>query len=241
MSSRRWFSTGAAVSASWPTGAVFACSSRRGWITSGWPRCIGSTRGARACCGRWRRRQPTIPGCGTISMRCYTGGRPGIPMTGRGYSMICRRSARWGSVSSSFSRSGLLLAMRPNGGQPTTASSGWQSLLLETPVPGGWETLTGLADAVHQRGCSIQGFIAPRSQEPEGPDYDEDRWPRDAGGQPIHDLSAHDAVERLRRGLDHLGGAGAEAGHALLRRLRGVRCAGGGLLAAAPGHAAHDI
>ena len=92
----------------------------------------------------------------------------------------------------------------PERGRPTTATSGWQSLLLETPVPGGWETLVGLADAVHQRGCSIQGFIAPRSQEPEGPDYDEDRWPRDADGQPIHDLSAHDAVERLRRGLDHL-------------------------------------
>ena len=96
----------------------------------------------------------------------------------------------------------------PERGRPTTATSGWQSLLLETPVPGGWGTLVGLADAVHQRGCSIQGFIAPRSQEPEGPDYDEDRWPRDADGQPIHDLSAYDAVERLRRGLDHLAARG---------------------------------
>ena len=96
----------------------------------------------------------------------------------------------------------------PERGRPTTATSGWQSLLLETPVPGGWETLAGLADAVHQRGCSIQGFIAPRSQEPEGPDYDEDRWPRDADGLPIHNLSTHDAVERLSRGLDHLAARG---------------------------------
>ena len=96
----------------------------------------------------------------------------------------------------------------PERGRPTTARSGWQSLLLETPVPGGWETLVGLADAVHERGCSIQGFIAPRSQEPEGPDYDEDRWPRVADGQPIHDLSAHDAVDRLSRGLDNLAARG---------------------------------
>ena len=65
-----------------------------------------------------------------------------------------------------------------------------------------------LAAAVHEHGCSIQGFIAPRSQEPEGPDYDDDRWPRNADGQPIHDLSAHDAVDRLRRGLDHLAAQG---------------------------------
>ena len=81
----------------------------------------------------------------------------------------------------------------PERSLPTNATSGWQSLLLETPVPGRWETLVELAAAVHERGCSIQGFIAPRSQEPEGPDYDDDRWPRNADGRPIHDLSVHDA------------------------------------------------
>ena len=80
----------------------------------------------------------------------------------------------------------------PERGQPTTASSGWQSLLLETPVPGGWETLVELAEAVHERGCSIQGFIAPRSQEPEGPGHDEDRWAAGCG------RAAHPRPERPR-------------------------------------------
>ena len=91
----------------------------------------------------------------------------------------------------------------PERGLPTSAHAGWQSLQLETPVPGGWEVLVGLADAVHQLGCSIQGFIGPRSQDRDGPGYEEDRWPRDLEGQPIHDLSTHDAVERLSPGLDN--------------------------------------
>lgn len=96
----------------------------------------------------------------------------------------------------------------PERGTPTSAHAGWQSLLLETPVPGGWEPLVEFAREVRRLGCSIQGFIGLRSQDSEGPAYDEDRWPRDAQGQPIHDLSTHDAVDRVKRGLDNLAAQG---------------------------------
>lgn len=92
----------------------------------------------------------------------------------------------------------------PERGTPTTADSGWQALLLENPVPGGWPELVAFADAVRQLGCTVQGFINPRGQNPEGPGFDEARWPRNSDGKPIHDLSVHDAVERIKDGLDNL-------------------------------------
>ena len=96
----------------------------------------------------------------------------------------------------------------PEKGTPTTADAGWQSLMLENPVPGGWQRLVEFENAVHQLGCTVQGFINPRSQNPEGPVFDDDRWPQDARGKPVHDLSVHDAVERVMRGLDNIAAHG---------------------------------
>ena len=96
----------------------------------------------------------------------------------------------------------------PEKGTPTTADAGWQSLMLENPVPGGWQRLVEFENAVHQLGCTVQGFINPRSQNPEGPVFDDDRWPQDARGKPVHDLSVHDAVERVTRGLDNIAAHG---------------------------------
>ena len=92
----------------------------------------------------------------------------------------------------------------PERGTATTADAGWQAFLLENPVPGGWESLVEFADAVRKLGCTIQGFVNPRSQHPEAPEFDEARWPRNAEGQTIHDLSVHDAFDRIKRGLDNL-------------------------------------
>ncbi len=96
----------------------------------------------------------------------------------------------------------------PERGTATTADAGWQSLLLENPVPGGWASLVSSAKSIHGLGCTIQGFINPRSQHKNAPEYDESRWPRNADGQVINDLSVHDAVERTKRCLDNLGDKG---------------------------------
>ncbi|MFQ6042844.1 MAG: hypothetical protein ACE5PV_18455 [Candidatus Poribacteria bacterium] len=90
----------------------------------------------------------------------------------------------------------------PERGTATTANANWQAYLLSNPVPGGWESLAEFANAIHQLGCTIQGFVNPRSQDAEGPEFDENRWPHNAEGQPIHDLSSHDALERTKRVLD---------------------------------------
>ena len=96
----------------------------------------------------------------------------------------------------------------PEKGTATTADAGWQSLLLENPVPGGWQQLVEFENAVHQLGCTVQGFINPRSQHPEAPAFDEGRWPQDVQGKPVHDLSVHDAVERVTRGMDNIAAHG---------------------------------
>lgn len=87
----------------------------------------------------------------------------------------------------------------PERGTATTANAGWQAFLHPNPVPGGWTSLIDYANALHNAGCTIQGFVNPRSQDPDGPAFDDARWPHDAAGQPIHDLSVHDALERLQR------------------------------------------
>jgi hypothetical protein len=92
----------------------------------------------------------------------------------------------------------------PEHGTATRADANWQAYLLENPVPGGWAPLVEFANAVRQLGCTVQGFTSPRTQRSEGPAFDEDRWPRDANGEPIHDLSVHDAVDRIKRGLDNI-------------------------------------
>lgn len=98
----------------------------------------------------------------------------------------------------------------PERGTATTANAGWQAYLLKDPVPGGWQTLVEFAETVRELGCTLQGFVCPRTQEPEGPQYDESRWPRDADGQLIHDLSAHDALDRTNCVLDGLEARGLE-------------------------------
>ncbi|MBI3921190.1 MAG: hypothetical protein HY318_07210 [Armatimonadetes bacterium] len=92
----------------------------------------------------------------------------------------------------------------PERGTANTANAGWQAYLQNAPVPGGWETLADLAAAVHQLGCTIQGFVGPRTQDPDGQRYDEDRYPRDPSGQLLHDLSTHDALDRTRWVLDNI-------------------------------------
>ena len=92
----------------------------------------------------------------------------------------------------------------PERGTATTANAGWQAYLLQNPVPGGWKSLAGFADTLRQLGCTVQGFVNPRSQVPDGPEFDEERWPCNASGQQIHDLSTHDALERTKRVLDNI-------------------------------------
>lgn len=92
----------------------------------------------------------------------------------------------------------------PERGTATTANAGWQAYLLSNPVPGGWASLVEFANTLHQFGCAIQGFVNPRSQDPEGPEFDEERWPQNASGQRIHDLSVPDALERTKRVLDNI-------------------------------------
>lgn len=95
----------------------------------------------------------------------------------------------------------------------TTPTTGlWQGFLLDEPVPGGWQTLVDLADTVSALGCPIQGFIAPRRQVPDGPEYDEARWALDGEGQPGPDLSVHGAMEQAQWALDNIEDKGLKFG-----------------------------
>ena len=82
----------------------------------------------------------------------------------------------------------------------------WQAYLHPDPVPGGWASLVKFADSLRQSDCLIQGFICPRSQRPDSPQYDQERWPIDAQGKQIKDLllGTHDDLDRNRRVLDNL-------------------------------------
>jgi len=92
----------------------------------------------------------------------------------------------------------------PERNTATTTDGRWQAFLHPNPVPGGWRSLVDYEHAVRELGCTVQGFIGPRNQSAEGPEFDEARWPRTADGKAIHDLSTHDALERLERVLDNL-------------------------------------
>ena len=92
----------------------------------------------------------------------------------------------------------------PERGTANTANSGWQCFLLDTPVPGGWSSLVDYAARIRDLGCTIQGFVCPRGQDEDGPDFDGNRWPRDADCRVIDDLSTHDVFDRMVRGLDNL-------------------------------------
>jgi len=92
----------------------------------------------------------------------------------------------------------------PKTNAPNTADAGWQAYLQTDPVPGGWKSPVDFAHKVHNLGGVIQGFINPRTQRAEGPEYDEARWPCDAKGKPIRDLSTHDALDRIKRVLDNI-------------------------------------
>ena len=92
----------------------------------------------------------------------------------------------------------------PERGTATTANAGWQAYLLQNPVPGGWKSLADFADALCELNCVIQGFVNPRSQDAEGPEFDAERWPCNSDGKPIHDLSTHDALERTKSVLDNI-------------------------------------
>ena len=60
------------------------------------------------------------------------------------------------------------------------------------------------AARIRDLGCTIQGFVCPRGQDEDGPDFDGNRWPRDADCRVIDDLSTHDVFDRMVRGLDNL-------------------------------------
>ena len=97
----------------------------------------------------------------------------------------------------------------PERGTPTTANGLWQAYLHPEPVPGGWPTLVELAESVRRMGCTVQGFMCPPTQDPQGPHYDEERWPRDAAGNVSRPwLSGHDALDRISRALDNLEAVG---------------------------------
>jgi hypothetical protein len=89
----------------------------------------------------------------------------------------------------------------------------WQSYLHPNPVPGGWQSLVEYTDAAHKLDCLVQCFIILRSQNPAGPEYDEDRWPHDIHGfqvkkggenQPSYNLSTHDALALTIKVLDNV-------------------------------------
>jgi hypothetical protein len=97
----------------------------------------------------------------------------------------------------------------PERSKPTTAHANWQAYLLDNPVPGGWASLVEYAGAVREMGCTIQGFLCPIMQDPEGPRYDEDRWPLNSeGNRPREFLSTHDALDRTRWAFDKLEAVG---------------------------------
>jgi len=99
----------------------------------------------------------------------------------------------------------------PEQGTATTANAGWQAFLHPTPVPGGWQTLVDLEHQVHDLGCLVQGFVCPIAQEPEGVQFDADRWPVDAEGNRRQGcLSSFDALERMNRVFDGLERAGLQ-------------------------------
>ena len=97
----------------------------------------------------------------------------------------------------------------PDRGTAATANAGWQAFLHDNPVPGGWPTLTALENQVHDMGCLVQGFVCPIAQDPEGVQYDEDRWPLTAKGERQRGcLSSHDALGRMERVFDAVERAG---------------------------------
>lgn len=97
----------------------------------------------------------------------------------------------------------------PDRGTATTADAGWQAYLHAEPVPGGWPTLVELAHDVREVGGIIQGFVGPRGQVPDGPGYDDGRWPLDAEGHPVTScVSSYDALDRMNRVFDHLEAVG---------------------------------
>ena len=102
------------------------------------------------------------------------------------------------------------LGYSPDRSTGNTSDAGWQAYLHPDPVPGGWQSLAGYAEAVRELGCIVQAFVCPRTQHLGGPGYDEERWPLDEHGirpgggenQPGQSLSTHDAVERTKWVLD---------------------------------------
>ncbi len=96
----------------------------------------------------------------------------------------------------------------PDRNTATTADGNWQSFLQETPIPGGWPVLADFARQLHDAGCTIQGFICPRTQYPHGPKFDPSRRPLNEKGEPVEDLSVHDALDRMNKVLDFIQGKG---------------------------------
>ena len=97
----------------------------------------------------------------------------------------------------------------PQRGTANTANAGWQAYLHDNPVPGGWPTLVGLEQQVHDLGSLVQGFVCPIAQEAEGVQYDEDRWPINAQGERQRGcLSSYDALARMERVFDAVEQAG---------------------------------
>lgn len=94
--------------------------------------------------------------------------------------------------------------------QEASPDSGWQSYLLDEPVPGGWRVLGETADAARELGCPIQMMLTMPWHFPDAPGYDATRWALDSDGSIAGDTSIHyglgtcDAPERLRLVIDSL-------------------------------------
>lgn len=85
----------------------------------------------------------------------------------------------------------------------STADGGWQGYLRPDPVPGGWPALKAFHDKVRELGCLTHAFMCPRTQSPEGVEFDETRYPMEASGRRIENLSVHGMPELVTRGLDN--------------------------------------
>jgi len=65
----------------------------------------------------------------------------------------------------------------------TTADGNWQGFLLSQPVPGGWAALAEFAEQARALDCLIQGFVGPRTQRPDAPEFDPDNFAMQEDGQ----------------------------------------------------------
>ncbi len=65
----------------------------------------------------------------------------------------------------------------------TTSDGIWQGYLSDDPVPGGWPSLVGFNDKLHEMGCLTQGMINPGYMNAGAPGYDPTLYTMGADGK----------------------------------------------------------